>query len=247
MKPKIKGGRAHFKGVSIYSTQGFAQVTIDKKTGTWHIRRGRFTKHKKPISKFIDKMGKIPFLRSLVLLINTFRRNKKIFFMSFIIYVLFVIGMLFLDDSIVEGATGLLEQEVLLYLCIMIGVGLFIKVTPISRYHGAEHMVINYYQETHDINFLSLKKVSRVSDYCGSILVIETFILFILLNLIIPVSDIALLVSYMVAYEIFKSQWSVAKPIIFLSRGIQKYLLTSKPNFQELETAKLALRKSLFE
>lgn len=247
MKPKIKGGRAHFNGVSIYSTRGFAKVTLNKKTGMWNIKKGRFTKSQKPINKLLDRVSKIPFLRSLVLLINTFRRNKRIFFISMIVYLFFILGLIFLDDSIVEGATGLLEQEVLLYLSIMIVVAGFIKITPISRYHGAEHMVINYYKDTQDLDFTGLKNASRVSNHCGSLLVIETFILFMILNTAIPISDVALLFSYMIAYEIFKSQWVIAKPIMMISRGIQKYLLTSKPYFEELETAKLALKKSLFE
>ena len=106
-------------------------------------------------------------------------------------------------------------------------------------------MVINYYNKYKDLEFNNLENISRVSNSCGSVLILIIFILFYILNFITPYSDLNLLVSYMVGYEIFISKNRYFKFVFFLSGIFQKYVLTSRPSEIQLKVATIALRKSI--
>jgi uncharacterized protein YqhQ len=241
----IQGGKAHFNGVSIYSNVGFARVGYDKKKKQYVIRSGKYVKSNTKMSKFINFINKILFIRSFVLLYNLIKKNKQMMLKVIMIYTVLIILIFTLDNDIVNSVDSLLENENLSYLIIVLLVSLVIKISSISNYHGAEHMVINYYNEYKDLEFNNLENISRVSNSCGSVLILIIFILFYILNFITPYSDLNLLVSYMVGYEIFISKNRYFKFVFFLSGIFQKYVLTSRPSEIQLKVATIALRKSI--
>lgn len=242
---KINGGRAHLKGVSIYSNKGFAQVLLDKKHHQYKIRSGRYKKSERKFSKFINFLSKIPFLRSFVLIYNIIKRNWKKFIKALVLYGILILLLVFSDSPLSNQVDSVLSNEKVLYLGIMITVAILIKITKVSNYHGAEHMVINYFNENNDLEFNNLENVSRVSTHCGSLLVIETFIIFYLMSFFSAFSDFNFLIAYMIGYEVFKGQYKIFKPIMLMSYFIQKHFLTAKPTVEELNVAKLALKKAV--
>lgn len=244
-KPKINGGRAHLNGVSIYSNHGFAQVLLDKKNHQYKIRSGRYKKSETKFSKMINFLSRIPFLRSFVLIYNILRRNWKKFVKALLLYSVLVAAIIFTDSPLSNQVDSVLNNEKVLYLGILLVVALLIKITRVSNYHGAEHMVINYFNENNDLMFTDLENVSRVSTHCGSLLVIETFIVFYIISLFSNFTDLNFLIAYMIGYEIFKGQYKIFKPIMSMSYLIQKYFLTANPTAEELKVAKLALKKAV--
>ncbi|HKL40961.1 MAG TPA: DUF1385 domain-containing protein [Clostridia bacterium] len=242
---KINGGRAHLNGVSIYSNKGFAQVLLDQKKHQYKIRSGGYKKSQTKFSKFINFLSKIPFLRSFVLIYKIIRRNWKKFIKALLIYSILVVILFFSDSPLSNQVDSVLNNEKVLYLGIMIIVAFLIKITRVSNYHGAEHMVINYFNENKDLTFKGLENISRVSTHCGSLLVIETFIIFYMISFFSSFYDLNFLIAYMIGYEVFKGQYKIFKPIMFMSYLIQKYFLTAKPSVEELNVAKLALKKAV--
>ncbi len=242
---KINGGRAHLNGVSIYSNNGFAQVLLDKKHHQYKITSGRYKKSETKFSKFLNLLSKIPFLRSFVLIYNIIKRNWRKFIKALILYSILIIVLIFSDSPLSSQVDSVLNNEKVLYLGIMVVVALLIKMTRVSNYHGAEHMVINYFNKNNDLKFRDLENVSRVSTHCGSLLVIETFIIFYMISFFSAFTDLNFLIAYMIGYEVFKGQYKIFKPIMLMSYWIQKYFLTAKPRVEELNVAKLALKKAV--
>lgn len=242
---KINGGRAHLNGVSIYSNRGFAQVLLDQKHHQYKIRSGRYKRSQTKFSAIINFLSRIPFLRSFVLIYKIIKRNWTKFIKALVIYSIFILVLVFSDSPLSNQVDSMLNNEEILYLGIMIIVALLIKLTKVSNYHGAEHMVINYFNENNDLAFTELEKVSRVSTHCGSLLVIETFIIFYIISLFGSFSDLNFLIAYMIGYEAFKGQYKIFKPIMLISYFIQKHFLTAKPTVEELNVAKLALKKAV--
>lgn len=241
----IKGGKAHFNGVSIYSDIGFATVSYNKKNEQYLIKSGKYIKSDTKMSRFINFINKILFIRSFVLLYNLIKKNKQMMLKVIMIYTVLIVLIFTLDNDIVNSVDSLLENESLSYLIVVLLVSLVIKISSISSYHGAEHMVINYYNKYTDLDFNNLESISRVSNSCGSVLILIIFILFYILNFITPYSDLNLLVSYMVGYEVFISKNKYFKFVFFLSGIFQKYILTSKPSKTQLKVAIIALKRSI--
>lgn len=242
---KINAGRAHFNGVSIYSNIGFAQVLLDRKNHQYKIRSGRYRKGENKISKVLKTISKIPFLRSFILIYNIIRRNSKKIFKALIAYILLITLIIFVDTPLTNQVNSVLDNERMLYLGILLIVGFTIRITRISNFHGAEHMVINYYKKYEDLEFNNLQNITRVSTHCGSLLVIETFIIYFVISYFSSLADLNFLIAYMIAYEIFKGQYIIFKPIMLIGYLIQEYLLTAKPTNAELNVAKLALKKAI--
>jgi uncharacterized protein YqhQ len=242
---KINAGRAHLNGVSIYSNNGFAQVLLDKKKHQYKIKSGRYKKSKSKFSVVLNFISKIPFLRSFILIYNIIKRNWKKFVKVLIPYSILIAVLFFSDSPLSNQVDSLLNNEKAFYLGALLIVALLIKITRVSNYHGAEHMVINYFNENNDLEFINLEKVTRVSTHCGSLLVIETFIIFYIVSFFSSFSDINFLISYMIGYEVFKGQYKIFKPIMHMSYFIQKHFLTAKPTVEELKVAKLALKKAV--
>jgi uncharacterized protein YqhQ len=241
----IKGGRSHFNGVSIHSNVGFSKVIYNKKNEQFLIRSGKYIISETKLSKVINFISKIPFIRSFVLFYNLIKNNKKTVFKIVAIYTLVLILLFQMDNKMLNKVDNLLQNENLSYLLIVMFLSLIIKVTNVSNYHGAEHMVINYYNEYNNLEFVNLKNVSRVSNSCGSVLITIIFIVFYLLNFISPYSDINLLFSYMIGYEIFISKNKFFRPLFLLSGIFQKYILTEKPTEVQLRLAVIALKNSV--
>lgn len=244
-KPNIRGGRAYFNGVSIYSSAGFARVNYKSSNKEFFIRRGSYVKNTSNMGKILNFLFKIPFIRSFSIFYNIIKNNKKMLLKFIGVYIIFILLLENMNNDVVNNIDSFLSDEKRMYLIVMLVVGLIIKITPISNYHGAEHMVINYYNKNKDLKFINLSNVTRVSNSCGSVLILITFIVFYLMTFILKNTDLNFLISYMIAYEMFISKNKLFKPIFLLSGFIQKYILTSKPNEIQLQVAKIALSKSL--
>ncbi|MGM0379417.1 MAG: DUF1385 domain-containing protein [Bacillota bacterium] len=237
---KINGGRAFLNGVSIHSNVGYSKVIY--KDGQYYIKSAPVSSDKNK-GKIINFLNKIPFLRAFCLIYSIFKRNtKSILKITFIYIAIIILSFSFMSDNMVSKVNSN-ENFFLIFLLFLIF--FIIKLLPISNYHGAEHMVINYYKENKDLNIVKLRNASRISRKCGSVLIMLTITVFLFLNIFIPSPDIAFILGFMIGYELFENDFKIFRPIVLLSGIIQKYLLTSKPNNQQLRAAVLALENSI--
>lgn len=243
---EIKGGRAFLKGVSIDSSYGRSLVLYDKTNNNYKIQVWKYSKDESKKGALLKLISKIPFIRSFLLIYNAVRKNKKIFIVTLIAYFVFVMTLVNLPLENAKEIEHFLSEDFKTVMSLFIIAGIFVKVTPLSNYHGAEHMVINTYlayegRVTYDL----AKKASRVSTNCGSVLVLTTIIIYVFFELVSGMdSTVAFILAYMIGYEIFKGKPQVLSPIIKISSIIQKYILTSQPNKTQLSVAIIAIKRA---
>src|SRR5919202_1478043 len=108
------------------------------------------------------------------------------------------------------------------------------KLTPIGRYHGAEHKAVAAYEKYGEVTLEGAKGVSRLHPRCGT----NILIYIILAGLADPFIDWA---PYAVLQFILISEaWFVfgkTRPSIAVGNFMQKYLTSSEPGRKELEVA----------
>lgn len=118
------------------------------------------------------------------------------------------------------------------------------------QYHGAEHKAFNTYIGGHELLLESVKGADRVSNRCGTNLVVLLLPLMLVLSLVLNLDQIPLLlylVSLSLGYEIFN--WSVRKKrlgmVYKIAAVIQKYIVTAEPNVEQLELAIATIKKAI--
>ena len=130
----------------------------------------------------------------------------------------------------------------------------FISLTPLVKrlfqYHGAEHKVINTYENNKELTVENVKKHSRLHYRCGSSFILFTAIISIFLYFLVPVNPLWLRVVSRIllipvdlglAYEVLRLTNSCRNiPILrWLGYpGLWLQLLTTKePNAEQIEVA----------
>jgi len=109
------------------------------------------------------------------------------------------------------------------------------------QYHAAEHMSINTYESGQTLSIKNIRQSSRISPRCGSnIVVIYTLIQFIIISLlhIYIFPYLGALIGFAIAYEIYL--WRV-KPLLWVGKLFQKYLVTQKPEDYHLLIGSIGL------
>ncbi|MEC5424309.1 DUF1385 domain-containing protein [Virgibacillus sp. C22-A2] len=233
---KIYGGRAGFNSVSF---------TGDRYHSVARFKGGEITTEvdqRKENLKITKILSKIPFIRSFSILLDMVIEYWKRF--------LFMTIALFLIRFIIGGKSNFdLSHPIpingLVILCsILVIVGLIIKLTPIGKYHAAEHMVDSTYEKGLDLTLEHVKRQSRVHKDCGTNLVMSVFISYFILFILYGHGLWVFLVSWSIGYEIWKKEpkliWSL---VLIIGKAAQYLLFTSKPEKQHLLVAIEALTK----
>ncbi|MGX2959396.1 DUF1385 domain-containing protein [Peribacillus sp. JNUCC 23] len=102
-----------------------------------------------------------------------------------------------------------------LIISILIFGALLIRFTPLSKYHAAEHMVANCYDNNEKLNVKNALKQSRVYANCGTNFVSFIVIIFVLL-IFIPVTKeinyfILYIMSWAIVYELIQIENELLK------------------------------------
>ncbi len=150
--------------------------------------------------------------------------------------------------NLLEGITKITILILYLYL-----ISLFPDVKRTFQYHGAEHKVVNAY-ENNDLK--NIKKYSRIHLRCGTSFILFVLALSILVYLFLPL-DISFMEKYIlrilllpliagIGYEIIRISPKYEKNIFFKMLIFPGMLLqritTREPNEEQLEVAKAALK-----
>ncbi|WP_047980754.1 DUF1385 domain-containing protein [Ornithinibacillus contaminans] len=151
---KIYGGRAGFNSVSFTGERYQSLSELKKNNITTYIN------HNKKEGKITVFLSSIPFLRSFSLFIKLIIERWKQFLLTFIFLFLLEFPLKVKLDSnflFITSTNTLVSMSSFLFL-----VSLIIKITPVGRFHGAEHMVANAYVKDSNLTLEKVKKQSRI-------------------------------------------------------------------------------------
>jgi uncharacterized protein YqhQ len=191
----------------------------------------------------------IPIIRGIynILVTNNIRFIRILILVTILSDILSLFSQ---NTSISKVYEGLAFGYIVFFIVFMIYI--FSKLKNYLQYHGAEHKVINAYENQLPIQIDSIRKCSRVSYRCGTIQAIFLVLSFMLLGLIpsefISFTSVKLLLGIGIAYELSHNDilYNIGFKYLFVVGGfIQKYLTTMDPNDQQLEIGIVCLNKLL--
>lgn len=232
---KIYGGRAGINSV-VFSGKTYHVKAILRKgkivTKTWPKKRLRKT------SRLLNK---IPFIRGLIIILDLFLDYWKIFIL---LAGFWLLNYFLLAES--RWANRYLINETdsfLVLLLVFCLISIVIKITPLSKYHAAEHMVANAYVKKQDLSLKSIKKQPRTHDHCGTNLFICFLISYGILSLFIQIPwEILSFLAWCIGFELWRNEPNYIWPVILaVSKSIQYLLLTKKPDSKHIQVAVAAL------
>lgn len=229
----VIGGRAHINGIT------FA-------TGT-HIVRGKLKDgeitilvHRLPEYRIIELMDKIPFVRGISKLAKL---NLKLF--------LLIIVFLAIPWDWIFPASGTNATLSIWFVLGMYGFFLLILKFILKRlwqYHGAEHKAFNVYTDGQDLAEEPVRQANRVSERCGTNLLVILFpLMFLLSFFLIRIPLLLFLVSISLGYEIFNwaSRHQRLRPVFVIAGLIQKYFVTAEPSDEQIRLAIATLTEAM--
>ncbi len=121
----------------------------------------------------------------------------------------------------------------------------FKNIKSTWQYHGAEHKVIITNYEKKEINLENCKKASRISDNCGTMLVVIFFFILILIKIIQiifksrPSFTLSIIVPFILTYELFllKRDTPIISLLFKLGYFLQEHFFTLEPTDDKLTQA----------
>jgi uncharacterized protein YqhQ len=116
------------------------------------------------------------------------------------------------------------------------------RLTPIGRYHGAEHKVVAAYENYGEVTLEGARKSSRIHPRCGTN-ILGYIVLAALLDPLISWWGYAIL-----QFILISEAWYVfgkTRPSIAVGNFLQRYFTTTEPHRAELEVAVESLSKLL--
>lgn len=260
MKKKINvGGVALFNGILF--TSEYRQVTVQKNNNIINSS----------ITNFIDDkslINKIPVLRGIIGLGNQIGNSSAKFVESsgekektsklqtIFTYALLIISCIvipiaistFFSNNTVRNIIQaiLICFEFILYIILMKSIS---DLNTLFMYHGAEHKVVNAYEnlDIENINLENVKKQSRFHKRCGGNFVVY-FVLLMIASLFIPINNLiikAIVMMFMsilnigIAYEVVNIFSKLPKPFDILNypATLIQFATTKEPNDEMLELA----------
>jgi uncharacterized protein YqhQ len=235
---KLLGGAASSENsIIFYSEHYTATAFLESKTQTINIS---FSEHKLNNDKLYLK---IPILRRLILdfyqrYIHDNKLSVDVYTVASII--IYTLDKIFLNINPLKYLYGVY------YLLFFI----FIKSSDVSKIHGAEHAVYNHYNKDKKLNNIeSIKKEKLEVDRCGTTSYITNLILFYVSCIFLDDFMIQYLITkgfsteIVVLIESNKVANKIGKPIIKLSRFLQRTMLTKRPDDIHVKMAIMAVKK----
>lgn len=199
------------------------------------------TRRKKGNKQIVTILSKVPFVRAFSLLLELIIDYWK----PFLIY---IIALLLLEFSLTGNLNANLFyipiNNLVMLSCFFIIAGLFIKLTPIGKYHTAEHMTANAYDSDPNLTLEKVKKQPRTHKNCGINLMISIFSCYCILFMVFGGAFWVFLVSWSIGYEIWRGEPKLIwEAVLAIGKAAQYYLFTSEPEEKHLMVAIEAIRK----
>ena len=228
----VIGGRAHINGITFVTNTHIVRGKLSHGTVSINMRR-------LPWPWIFNRMDKVPFLRGVARLIKLL--NHKLLLASIFLLAIPWERILPLDNFAVSESVVL---ELAIYAFVLILSVVLLK--RLWQFHGAEHKVLNIYMKGEDLSLSAVREASRVSERCGTNVIVIAFP-FIILLYYVTIPGIILVVALLVGFKCIKwrprSNW--LKPASWLSSFIQKYIVTAEPTEAQIELATATLSRAI--
>lgn len=229
---EIRGGRAGYNSV---------RFTGEKYQAISRFKEGKITTEtrvKKRDKKILFTLSKIPLIRSFSMIVENIIENCKPFSLVFTLFL-----MEFLLFGNLNSYTITINAFEMLF-CYLIIAGLIIKITPIGKYHAAEHMAASAYERDSNLTLGKVKRQPRTHKDCGTNLVISIFICFFILIMVFGDPFWVYLAAWSVGYELWKNEPKIIwDTVLVIGKAVQYVLFTSKPKEKHLNVAIEAIKK----
>jgi Protein of unknown function (DUF1385) len=240
----VLGGMARWDGLDLYGPN-YMSVAFRRK-GEIHVRvePSNIWKPKDPT---VQRISRWPILRSVFfwarLMIQVVGSLWTLVFFAATLAALWLFVRLMefgSGEGLVGGAFAFLAEFPILPVLLLFFASM--KVTPIGRYHGAEHKAVAAYEEHGGVTLEGAQKASRIHPRCGTN-ILSYIVLAALIDPLIDWWGYAILQFILIseAWFIFgKTRASIA-----VGNFLQRYFTTTEPRRAELEVAVESLRRLL--
>jgi uncharacterized protein YqhQ len=240
---EIVGGKAHLNGISFVGE--FHRVTAKRIRGTLKVDVDPRS------SRRFRKLSSLPFIRGLIMPVEVLLSSRLS---------LLSLGVLYFSSTLLgqhrnSSLQALLSYNIPIFYVLLVvlvftlaGAAIYLKCTPIARYHGAEHMAAHVIEKGLELTVAEVLRQDRIHRHCGTNLVIIILCISFVLTMFLPLW-IAILLALSIGLEIFLINEeggrfrSIVKPFYIIGGWCQKYLFTSQPMEREIQVAIHALQK----
>lgn len=202
--------------------------------------------------KFSEESG---FLINILKVLNKNKTIPILLGMLFFLFIFFLIPEFIVSLSPILN--NVLVKMLVRFIIIFTYLGLISKnkdFSKILRYHGAEHKVINCYEEKNKLTIENVKKSSRFHKRCGSNFIIYSIICYFFIFVFIPkfsiginilleilILPIVLGVSYEIMEYMIRSNSGLSYVLFSISKLTQNFI-TKDPEDDEIEVAIVAIK-----
>lgn len=227
---KIYGGRAGYNSV---------RFTGDKYQALSRLKDRKITTEtrlKKGDKKITIIFSKVPFVRSFSMVFELIIENWRRFLFAAIVSLL--IELIFIGKSNFHLLYTIPINTLEMLFFFLVIAGLVIKISPIGKYHAAEHMIANAYESNQNLTLERVKKQPRTHRDCGTNLAVSIFICFFILSMVFGDGVWVFLVSWSIGYELWKTEPKVIwSSVLMIGKVVQYILFTAKPEDKHLKVA----------
>ena len=239
------GGMARWDGLDLFGPN-YMSVAY-RKDGEIHVKvePSSIPKIENPLAL---RLSRLPILRSIFLwtrlLIQVVGSLWTLVFFAATMAVLWLFVRLMEFGGGGGGLTGALfsffAEFPILPVLLLFFAGM--KLSPVGRYHGAEHKAVAAYEKYGEVTMLGAKSSSRIHPRCGTN-ILAYIVLAGLLDPLIGWWGYAFL-----QFILISEAWFIfgqTRPSISVGNFFQRYLTTTEPRRAELEVAVESMNRLL--
>ncbi|KAA0546291.1 DUF1385 domain-containing protein [Bacillus sp. BGMRC 2118] len=235
----INGGMAHSNAVSFYGKNYESRATR-KKNGEIEVE----LKKLKPLPNWLHNMLRVPLLRGFADTLYAFYMKWYVGLFFMLLPLIMNYRMEMLADMVRSSGPdrfGFLSGLLSGFLVVVI----MLKVTPMGKYHAAEHVMHNLYLQNSPITVEEGKNTSRIHEWCGTSVFILLAIYTVIMSFIPGPLWLKVVLWFPFYGEVLFSENSIVRTIFMPFKMVGyafQLLTTSKPKEEHLEVSRQAFQ-----
>src|SRR5918995_1383226 len=240
----VFGGMARWDGLDLFGPN-YTSVAYRRK-GEIHIKI-KPSVLRRPTTPAVQRVSRWPVIRSFFLWGRVFAQVfgsiwSLLFFAATLAVLWLFVSLMQLGSGV--GAVGGIFAFFAAFPILPVLLLFFaaMKLTPIGRYHGAEHKAVAAYETYGEVTLQNARNSSRIHPRCGT-----NILLYIILA---PLLDplIAWWGYAILQFILISEAWFVfgkTRPSIAVGNFLQRYFTTTEPRRSQLEVAVEAINRLL--